>query len=91
MSQFFSCVWHERDQSEKTPACIHSNDVGYQVEGNISINNNKWSARLKRQGIQNVYGMVVYDYINIDVEILNGNALRIYVSWKQKQKKYNKM
>ena len=72
-------MWQARRNTERTPPCVHEDEIGYELDGQITIGPNKWSARLKRKGIHTVFGMDVYDKINVDVEMLNEYALRIYV------------
>ncbi|XP_052104332.1 sucrase-isomaltase, intestinal-like [Mytilus californianus] len=80
------CVWQSRNRNEKTPACIYKDSVGYVLDGNVTIGANKWTARLKKTGIDTVYGMDVYNNINVQVEMFNENALRIYMYPEQSMK-----
>ncbi|XP_063430632.1 sucrase-isomaltase, intestinal-like [Mytilus trossulus] len=73
------CVWESRNRNEKTPACIYKDKVGYVLDGDVTIGANTWTARLKKTGIDTVYGMDVYNNINVQVEMINENALRIYM------------
>ncbi|CAG2241815.1 MGAM [Mytilus edulis] len=73
------CVWQSRSRNEKTPACIYKDRVGYVLDGDVTIGANTWTARLKKTGIDKVHGMDVYNNINVQVEMINENALRIYM------------
>ncbi|KAK3095309.1 hypothetical protein FSP39_013062 [Pinctada imbricata] len=65
----------------RAPKCIFKDNVGYKLQGPISVSADGriHNAVLTRTGMTSIYGMNLYDLINITVDAYNEKALRIYI------------